>query len=61
MIGLVAAGVGVALVPDSARALRRRGVVYRPLRDGGGEHVVELAAVWRRDDPSPLVRAFVGA
>ena len=32
MLGLVALGVGVTIVPDSARALRLAGVCYLPLR-----------------------------
>ena len=31
VVGLVAAGVGVSLVPESVRALARAGVTYRPL------------------------------
>ena len=31
VIGLVAAGVGISLVPESVRALVRHGVTYRPL------------------------------
>ena len=31
VIGLVAAGVGISLVPESVRALARHGVAYRPL------------------------------
>jgi DNA-binding transcriptional LysR family regulator len=56
--GLVSAGVGVALLPASARALTPEGVVYRPLADAGG-HLVELAAIWRRDDTSPVLRRFL--
>jgi DNA-binding transcriptional LysR family regulator len=59
IVGLVAAGVGVALLPASARALARRGVVYRTLR-GDTAHVVELAAVWRRDDRSPILGGLLG-
>lgn len=58
IVGLVAGGVGVALVPASAQALRRRGVAYRPLR-GGTRHEVALAAAWRREERAPVVRAFV--
>ena len=31
MLGMVALGIGVTIVPDSARALRLAGVTYRPL------------------------------
>ena len=33
LLGLVAGGLGVALVPSSVQNLNRTGVVYRPLRD----------------------------
>jgi DNA-binding transcriptional LysR family regulator len=33
IIGLVAAGMGLSLVPASMRPLRRQGIVYRPIQD----------------------------
>lgn len=59
IVGLVGAGLGVALVPASVQALARRGVVYRPLRDRVSAPV-ELAAVWRAGDASAVLRAFLG-
>jgi DNA-binding transcriptional LysR family regulator len=32
-IGLVAAGEGVAIVPDSVQGMQRKDVVYRPIAD----------------------------
>lgn len=58
IVGLVAAGIGVALVPESLKQLARRGVVYRPLAER--PPAVEIALAWRRADDSPLVQAFVG-
>jgi DNA-binding transcriptional LysR family regulator len=57
VIGLVAAGVGVSLVPDSVRALARSGVVYRPL--DGDPPQVALSAAWRTGDDSPVLAAFL--
>jgi DNA-binding transcriptional LysR family regulator len=57
VIGLVAAGVGVSLVPESVRALQRRGVTYRPLAED--VPTVELAAAWRTGDDSPVLAAFL--
>lgn len=34
-LGLVAAGIGVTLVPSSVQCLRRDDIVYRPIRDSG--------------------------
>ena len=54
---LVAAGMGVALVPASIRNLRRRGVIYRDIE--GITPTTEMAVAYRRDDISPVVRAFI--
>jgi DNA-binding transcriptional LysR family regulator len=57
IVSLVAGGIGVALVPASVMALRREGVVYRPML--GEKIFVETCAFWRRDDRSPLLQAFM--
>ncbi|RJQ85466.1 LysR substrate-binding domain-containing protein [Amycolatopsis panacis] len=54
LLALVAGGLGVAVVPASARALPLAGVVFRDLA-GAGQ--VELALAWHRGNDSPLVRA----
>jgi DNA-binding transcriptional LysR family regulator len=58
IVGLVAGGMGVALVPASLRNLHRRGVVYKPVR--GLSPTVELGVVWRGDDPGPVLTSFLG-
>jgi len=64
IVSLVAAGMGVALVPASLEHLRRTGVVYRPLvdppaRGADARARVEIGAAWRAGDDSPVVRAFL--
>ena len=54
MISPVSAGVGVALVPLSARALRFDNVVYIDLRDRLAES--ELSMVYHRHIRSAVVR-----
>jgi len=56
LLPLVAAGLGVALVPGSVRSVPLAGVVFREVVDAGS---IELALAWRRDDPSPLVRSVL--
>jgi DNA-binding transcriptional LysR family regulator len=56
LLALVAAGLGVALVPASARALPLAGVVFRDIRGGGS---VELALGWQQDDPNPVVASVL--
>jgi DNA-binding transcriptional LysR family regulator len=57
IVGLVAGGTGVALVPASLRNFRRKGVVYRTVR--GLSPTVEMGMVWRRGDSSAVLRAFL--
>jgi DNA-binding transcriptional LysR family regulator len=57
VIGLVAAGVGVSLVPESVRALVRAGVTYRPL--DGEAPKVRLTMAWRAADDSPVLNRFL--
>ena len=57
IVSLVAAGMGVALVPASLAGMRRTGVVYRPLAEPGPP--VELGLAWRHGEDDPAVTAFV--
>jgi DNA-binding transcriptional LysR family regulator len=56
IVGLVAAGIGVSLVPASVERLALHGVVYRPVVRAP---LVELAVITRRGERSPLVQAFL--
>ncbi|AIY39307.1 Aromatic hydrocarbon utilization transcriptional regulator CatR (LysR family) [Collimonas arenae] len=55
-IGLVAAGVGVALVPASVQGLHRADVVYRPLSNKGVFSPVIMN--FRANDNSPALQNF---
>lgn len=55
-LGLVAAGLGVSLMPRSIMNLQRAGVVYRPLTAPAPS--VELGMVRRADEASPTVARF---
>ena len=57
-INLVAAGQGISLVPESMRALHHESVVYRKLVRGALPPM-PLTLVYRRDNPSALVRNFI--
>ncbi|HJQ48492.1 MAG TPA: LysR substrate-binding domain-containing protein [Amycolatopsis sp.] len=52
LLALVAGGLGVGVVPASARSLPLAGVVFRDL---AGAATVELALAWHREARSPLV------
>jgi DNA-binding transcriptional LysR family regulator len=53
IIGLVAGGSGIAIVPESLRHMHVPSVVFRPLADI--QRVSELAVAYRRDERSPAV------
>lgn len=56
-VGLVAAGIGVTFVPESVQPLVPPSVVCRPIE--GSNLKLELAAGWRKDDSSPVLREFL--
>jgi DNA-binding transcriptional LysR family regulator len=54
---LVAAGVGVSLVPESFQSIHVKGVEYKRLKVQ--PPLVELVAAWRQDNSSPLLKRFI--
>lgn len=57
-IELVAAGTGVATMPQAiARALSRRDVIARPLRDAAP---TTISLVWPIDRTTPAIETFIG-
>jgi DNA-binding transcriptional LysR family regulator len=57
IVGLVSAGMGIALVPQSVSNLKRPGVEYRKLNNKTLPFETGLA--WRRDNASPVLRTFL--
>jgi DNA-binding transcriptional LysR family regulator len=57
MLGFIAAGIGVSLLPEHVRRLRKPGIAFRPLMPSSAE--VELAVAWRRNDSSPVLHEFL--
>ena len=55
-LSLVAAGLGVAVLPESVRGIALTGVEYRTV---SGTDDIELAVAWSRATESPLVDAFL--
>ncbi|MER5796401.1 LysR substrate-binding domain-containing protein [Streptomyces sp. NPDC001980] len=52
-LALVAAGLGIAVLPDSVRSAPREGVLCKDIEDALS---VPLVLAWREDDESPLLR-----
>ncbi|TPG50591.1 LysR family transcriptional regulator [Rhodanobacter glycinis] len=57
LLALVAAGLGLALVPASMRTVRLAGVSYVPLEDS--DAYLLLAVACRADDPAPALQQFL--
>ncbi len=57
IVGLVAGGKGVALVPSSLQNLHRRGVAYKTVH--GLSPTVALGMIWRRDAQGVVVNSFL--
>ncbi|HVW25589.1 MAG TPA: LysR substrate-binding domain-containing protein [Polyangiaceae bacterium] len=56
IVSLVAAGYGVAILPESIREMRRPGVELRPII---GAPFIDLLAAWRASNASPVLRTFL--
>ena len=59
VLGMVAAGAGVALVPAAARKINQGRVIYRALRPSPDN--LETAIAWRRGDTSATLAEFISA
>jgi DNA-binding transcriptional LysR family regulator len=57
VLGLVAAGMGISLVPASVQNTKPRGLVLRSLRPS--PRILESGLAWRREDTSPTVNGFL--
>jgi DNA-binding transcriptional LysR family regulator len=57
IIGLVSAGMGIALVPQSVSNLIRPGVVYYPMPSLKAS--VEIGIAWRKENTSPVLKSFL--
>lgn len=57
MVAMVAAGMGIALVPESVRQLRINGATFRRLT--APRVTVQLALAYRQGEISPVVRRYL--
>ncbi|NJK52048.1 MAG: LysR family transcriptional regulator [Leptolyngbyaceae cyanobacterium SU_3_3] len=57
LLSLVAAGVGVSILPNHVQTLQREGVVYRALQNTMLNRRIAIA--WRQEDSSVVLRQFL--
>jgi DNA-binding transcriptional LysR family regulator len=58
ILGLIAGGLGVCLVPR-VLIYPREGLVFRPVKGPGTPVHYQIAAAWRQNDPNPTLAAFL--
>ncbi len=56
LLSMVAAGVGVSILPNHVQTLHREGVVYRSLQSATLNR--QIAVVWRQEDTSAVLPQF---
>lgn len=57
VLGLVAGGVGLSILPANTENLQRKGVVYRSIQDESLK--LEIGAVWHQDNQSITLKNFI--
>lgn len=62
ILGLVAADLGVSILPSNVKNLKREGVIYKDILDIKSKHPIKLknslALIYRKDNNSQIVRNF---
>lgn len=58
-VALVASGFGICVVPKSLTALTLPGVLFRPISDRPEHWAVDLSCIYRSNDESPILAAFL--
>lgn len=59
LMAMIAGEQGVSFLPKALGALRPREIIVTPFKETGRVFTLELWAVWRAGDTSPLVRNFI--
>ncbi|MFB0713921.1 LysR substrate-binding domain-containing protein [Buttiauxella noackiae] len=59
MLGLIAEGKGIALVPSSLQCITRQGVIFRKLKEETHHLTMGIGVVWSKQNPSPVLQAFL--
>ena len=59
LLGMIAEGHGIALLPASLQHIKRHGVVFRPLKPEAGGLTAGIAMAYSPDNRSPILAAFL--
>lgn len=61
ILSCVSAGIGVALLPESIRAISFEGVKFCEIRESDRLPALEMSAIWRKSSGDALARQFVAS
>jgi DNA-binding transcriptional LysR family regulator len=59
LLGLIAEGTGIALIPASLQNVKRRGVVFRALKEEARSLTMGIALAYSERNKSPVLRPFL--
>ena len=59
LLGLIAEGQGIALIPSSLREVKRQGVVFRALKASSNAPSMGIAIAYAADNRSAVLQAFL--
>ena len=59
LLGLIAEGQGIALIPSSLREVKRQGVVFRALKASSNALSMGIAVAYAADNRSAMLQAFL--
>lgn len=59
LLGMIAEGHGIALLPASLQHVKRSGVVFRRLKGTDGQLTAGVAVIYAPDNPSPVLQAML--
>lgn len=59
LLGLIAEGRGIAFISPSLQNFKRRGVVFRPLKEDGRQLSSGIALAYAEGSPSPVLVSFL--
>lgn len=58
-IAMVGGGLGVSLLPEMKSISLVEGITVRPLKESASDLRLQLYAIWRQNETSPLVKNFI--
>jgi DNA-binding transcriptional LysR family regulator len=59
MLGLIAEGKGIALVPSSLQRIKRQGVIFRKMKEEPNRLSMGITVVYAKQNTSPVLQSFL--